>query len=247
MSKPNAKRASMISPYLSLREAVRPAIFAYTLMASEQEQAGALAEECESLLHVTRELLKTAALVHVLSPEPGHSTPPDGSGSDRQAKLLDAYAEAGMLWAKVMGSFMAIGSLLLRQQQWDEVQHLAALVENVGESEAAKTLRARVSDARAERLRRQIASYHGNMSAEKIREAIELLHDLPEDFPRRRNEIARALGPICTSMVNLSPPSGFTKYGYVHGDGCQEARADGFLLDISSEFHKIYAKKAGKG
>ena len=48
------------SPYLSLRQAVRPAIFAHQLLAGDAERAGELAAECEELLLLTRELLKAA-------------------------------------------------------------------------------------------------------------------------------------------------------------------------------------------
>ena len=52
-----------LSPYLSLRQAVRPAIVTYTVLASEQERAGALAEEASQLLESTRELLEAVGLV----------------------------------------------------------------------------------------------------------------------------------------------------------------------------------------
>ena len=42
--------ATALSPYLSLRQAVRPAIVTYTVLASEQERAGALADEAGQLL-----------------------------------------------------------------------------------------------------------------------------------------------------------------------------------------------------
>ena len=54
------------SPYLSLRQAVRPAIFAHFLLAEDQERARQLAAECEDLLFLTRELLKAAGLADIL-------------------------------------------------------------------------------------------------------------------------------------------------------------------------------------
>jgi hypothetical protein len=56
------------SPYLSLRQAVRPAIFAHQLLAGDAERAGELAAECEELLLLTRELLKAAGQARVLAP-----------------------------------------------------------------------------------------------------------------------------------------------------------------------------------
>ena len=54
------------SPYLSLRQAVRPAIFAHFLLTEDQERARQLAAECEDLLFLTRELLKSAGLARIL-------------------------------------------------------------------------------------------------------------------------------------------------------------------------------------
>ena len=64
------------SPYLSLRQAVRPAILAHWLLASDQERAGKLAAECEDLLFLTRELLKAAGRVRILAgPTPSAEMP----------------------------------------------------------------------------------------------------------------------------------------------------------------------------
>ena len=60
-------RAVAASPYLSLRQAVRPAILAHWLLAGDRERAGKLAAECEDLLFLTRELLKAAGRVHILA------------------------------------------------------------------------------------------------------------------------------------------------------------------------------------
>ena len=58
------------SVYLSLRNAVRPAIYAHFLLAEDQERAGQLAAECEDLLFLTRELLKAVGLAGILGAEP---------------------------------------------------------------------------------------------------------------------------------------------------------------------------------
>ena len=58
--------ATALSPDLSLRQAVRPAIVTYTILAGEQERAGALAEEAGQLLEATRKLLEAVGLVHLL-------------------------------------------------------------------------------------------------------------------------------------------------------------------------------------
>ncbi len=54
------------SPYLALRQAVRPAILAHRLLAGDQERAGKLAAECEDLLFLTGELLKAAGRARIL-------------------------------------------------------------------------------------------------------------------------------------------------------------------------------------
>src|SRR5437763_8841666 len=110
------------SPYLALRQAVRPAILAHRLLAGDQERAGKLAAECEDLLFLTGELLKAAGRARILAAasaaasEASAAAPeveavpgvPGQSASDRQAQLLDAYADAGLLWAKVVGSSLAL-------------------------------------------------------------------------------------------------------------------------------------------
>src|SRR6266576_6132118 len=97
------------SPYLALRQAVRPAILAHRLLAGDQERAAKLAAECEDLLFLTGELLKAAGRARILAAASGTAPMvPNEEGGDRQAQLLDAYADAGLLWAKVVGSSLAL-------------------------------------------------------------------------------------------------------------------------------------------
>ena len=112
------------SPYLSLRRAVQPAILAHWLLASDQERAGKLAAECEDLLFLTRELLKAAGRVRILAAPAPTAEMPDAqdSAGDRQAQLLDAYAEAGLLWAKVVGCSVALAGALIDRGEWDDVR-----------------------------------------------------------------------------------------------------------------------------
>ena len=129
-----SESAAQTSPYLSLRRAVQPAIIAHCLLAADQERAGKLAAECEDLLFLTRELLKAAGRAQILAtergpgpgpgpgagpgpgrgPGPGPGMPDAGEVSgDRPAQLLDAYADAGLLWAKVVGSSLALAGALI--------------------------------------------------------------------------------------------------------------------------------------
>ena len=79
-----AEPAMAPSVYLSLRNAVRPAIYAHFLLAEDQERAGQLAAECEDLLFLTRELLKAVGLAGILGAEPGPGgLDEDGGGGGR--------------------------------------------------------------------------------------------------------------------------------------------------------------------
>ena len=116
-----AAPAIALSPYLSLRQAVQPAIFAHRLLAGDAQLAGELAAECEYLLFLTRELLKASGQVHIIAAVSGHELP-EASDGTRRAQLLDAYADAGMLWAKVVGSSMVLAGALLDRDAWDDVR-----------------------------------------------------------------------------------------------------------------------------
>ena len=113
------------SPYLSLRQAVRPAILAHRLLAGDQERAGKLATECEDLLYLTGELLKAAGRARILADASPPRMPEEGGG-DRQAQLLEAYADAGLLWAKVVGSSLALAGVLIERGEWEDVRALAS-------------------------------------------------------------------------------------------------------------------------
>ena len=126
-----AESATAASPYLSLRQAVRPAILAHRLLAGDQERAGMLAAECEDLLYRTGELLKAAGRARILAVVPGPRMP-DESGSDRQDQLLEAYADAGLLWAKVVGSSLALAGALIERGEWEDVRALAGLLAGAG-------------------------------------------------------------------------------------------------------------------
>jgi hypothetical protein len=71
-------------PGLSLRQAVRPAVFAHDLMAGNREGAARLAAECDELLQLTRELLHATGRAALLGADEsskdfshnGISTPP---------------------------------------------------------------------------------------------------------------------------------------------------------------------------
>ena len=197
------------SPYLSLRLAVRPAMFAYRLLAGDAEQAGGLAAECEDLLRLTRELLTAAGRVRLLVPLPGPdgSLGPDdsGGGAQRQAELLDAYADAAMGWAKVVGGLAVLGGRLVEQGDWDEVRRLADLLQEAGEARAATDLRIQLGKAVWLRYGDQLGRIANAMPADEIGSAIAalraVLREVPDDFPDRNREVNRLLAPLGAAIL----------------------------------------------
>ncbi len=212
------------SPYLSLRHAVRPAIFAHFLLAEDQQRAGQLAAECEDLLFLTRELLKTAGLAGILgagslgaeslgaeslgaeSLGAGPAAPgePEEDGDGRQAQLLGAYAEAGLLWAKVVGSTVALARGLLDRGDWDAVRRLASFLAGAGEDGTAAELRIQLGKAVWAAYREQLQDIGSTMPPAAVAKAIEALRavlaEVPEDFPDRNRQINRFLPPLAASV-----------------------------------------------
>jgi hypothetical protein len=194
------------SPYLALRNAVRPAIFAHNLLAGDQERAGKLAAECEELLLLTRELLKAAGQARILAAESGHEIS-HSHGGDRRAQLLEAYADTGMLWAKVVGSSMALGRTLVDRGDWDEARRLAGFFQDAGESSAAADLQIQLGKAIWEMYGEQLQSIGNKMPPEEIRTTIDalqaVLREVPEDFPGRNAKVNRLLPPLAASIYAI--------------------------------------------
>ena len=241
--RPAAQPATALSPYLSLRQAVRPAVFAHTQLAREQGKGGALAEECGDLLRSTRELLKAAALVHLLTPETDHGIRVD-VGRDRREQMLDAYANAGMLWANIVGNFIALADLLLEQGRSEDVENLSVFLESAGEVEVANNLRKRAVAGYRKQIHNEIAGFHANMTMHEIHVAIQVLRTLPVDFPGRKLEISLGLVPIANSLCRRFRPEGFTTYGYIAENGCAEHMAEENLSKVTAEFGTRYGKGA---
>jgi hypothetical protein len=195
--------ATATSPYLSLRQAVRPAILAHRLLAGDQERAGKLAAECEDLLYLTRELLKAAGQARILSAVPGPRML-DESGGDRQAQLLEAYADAGLLWAKVVGSSLALAGALIERGDWEDVRALASLLAGAGEEGAAAELRTQLGGAVWERHREQLRAISNNMPPAAIEQAINalraVLREVPEEVPDRNREVNCFLPPLASAI-----------------------------------------------
>jgi hypothetical protein len=191
------------SAYLSLRKAVRPAIYAHFLLAEDQQRAGQLAAECEDLLFLTRELLKAAGLAGVLGPEPGPGGLDEDDG-DRQGQLLGAYADAGLLWAKVVGSTMALGRGLLDRGDRDAVRRLAGFLAEAGEDGAATDLKVALGKAVWAAHREPLQHISNTMPPAAIGIAIDALRavllEVPEDYPERNREVNHYLPPLAASV-----------------------------------------------
>jgi hypothetical protein len=207
------------SVYVSLRKAVRPAIYAHFLLAEDQERAGQLAAECEDLLFLTRELLKAVGLAGILGADaapagagPAGAGPAgagaagglDEDGGDRQAQLLGAYAEAGLLWAKVVGSTMALARALLDQGDRDAVRRLAGFLAEAGEDGAATDLKIGLGKAVWATHREPLQDISNTMPPAAIGTAIDALRavllEVPEDYPDRNREVNRFLAPLAASV-----------------------------------------------
>jgi hypothetical protein len=194
------------SPYLSLRQAVRPAIFAHQLLARDAERAGELAAECEELLLLTRELLKAAGQARILAPEPGpepdeHGPEPDEHGADRHTRFLDAYADAGMAWAKVVGSSMALGRALLAAGATEDARRLAGFLAAAGEQHAAADLQAELAQAVLAAHHEQLKGISNKMPPEEIERSIKALRAVLLEVPKDLNrEVNRLLVPLAASI-----------------------------------------------
>jgi hypothetical protein len=208
-----AEPAMAPSVYLSLRQAVRPASYAHFLLAEDQERAGQLAAECEDLFFLTRELLKALGVAGILGvPDiptiptiPGVPGPGlDEDGGDRQAQLLGAYADAGLLWAKVVGSTMALARALLDRGDRDAVRRLAGFLAEAGEGGAATDLKIALGKAVWATHREPLQDISNTMRPAAIGAAIDALRavlvEVPEDYPDRNREVNRFLAPLAASV-----------------------------------------------
>jgi hypothetical protein len=196
------------SPYLSLRQAVRPAIFAHRLLAGDAERAGKLAAECEDLLRLTRKLLTAAGQARILRPEPGREPWPgadepgaDEPGAGRPGRFLDAYADAGLLWAKVVGSSLVLAQALLEAGDWEDVRRLAGFLADAGETSAAADLRAQLGKAVFQAHDEQLRGISNKMPPEEIGKAIKALRAVLKEAPEELNrEVNRLLAPLAASI-----------------------------------------------
>jgi hypothetical protein len=181
----------------SLRQAVQPAIAAYRLLAGEQERAGQLAAQCEELLVLSRDLV--AAI--------GRVTIAGDTGSQTNPEILDAYADAALAWAKVVGTMMALGATMVDRGDWEEVRRLADALAAAGESNAAIDLRTQLGKALWATYHDQLYVITATMTPSAVKRSIAtlraILREVPEDFPDRNREVNRYLAPLAAAVHAL--------------------------------------------
>ena len=176
------------APHVTLREAVRPAIVAYGILARQQQAAGTLVEEAQNLLELTEELLRKLGIVHLLGA--GIATEPTGDvAGDQAGRLAAAYAAAGMAWARVVGSATELARCLIERNDWSEVAHMADLVAETGEIAAAEHIRD-LAERAVVALCGSIRT-HRAMTAPETRAAAEALKSLDRRFGPHREEAIR--------------------------------------------------------
>jgi hypothetical protein len=199
-----AKAALAVSPSLSLRQAVRPLIFAHALLASERPLAGQLAEECERLSRLTREALEAAAMVHLLGPDRS-DTGASSDAQDHRAELIAAYAKAAMRWAEVVGTAVALGDALLDSERVDDARRLADFLDATGEPTAGKDLRRRADAATRRALEPRLARIHAAMPESEIASAVETLRESGDEAT-----VAFFIRSVAESMANTLPEEEYT-------------------------------------
>lgn len=194
-----ARAALAVSPSLSLRQVVRPLIFAHSLLASEQPLAGQLAAECERLSRLTTEALEASAQVHLLAPDKvGPGAGDDGQG--RRAELITAYTKAATTWAKLVGTAIALGTVLLDSERVHDARRLADFLEAAGEPTAAKDLRAMAKTVRRKALEHRLTQIHSAMLEAEIISAIDALRESGD-----AEIVAFYISQVAESMANILP------------------------------------------
>ena len=162
---------------------------------------GALAESAVQILGLTRDLLRQASLGYIEAAEPDA---PPGGGFGSLGSVHDAFADAAMMWAKIVASCLVMADSLLSQGRLAEVRSLAAALGAAGESDVAQELRQRLADAETDRYKKSLGKIHAHMTVKETEEAImalnEALANIPES-PQRDYWLNSFLPALATSAV----------------------------------------------
>lgn len=178
----NKQADASVSPYLSFRQAVRPAIFAHSLLLREQDRAGDLADTANQILALTRDLMRKAGLGYIATAGPDVSAADGGLG--RLDSLLDAFADAAMMWAQIVGGCLVLADGLFDQGRFNEVQALAAVLEDSGESGTAHQLLQRLAPATMDMYQKRLGMIHARMKPAEIENAIAALNAALTEIPQ---------------------------------------------------------------
>lgn len=237
---PAAEVDTIGSPYLSFREALRPAIFAHRLLLQEgtqavararleREGAGMLTETASDILILTRDLLGKAGLGYTISPGPGtEALAADGLGC--HGSVLQAFADAAMMWSQIVGNCLLLAEELFSQARLEEVRSLAVALADSGETRTAEELGRRLDRVIRQRYENSLDAIHGSMTPEEIDTALatltEAVSDIPQS-PERDTWIMGFLPALAKSVSRYVKPRTSNPYG-------PEAKARTTLENIAS-------------
>jgi len=212
-----------VTPYISLREAIRPAIAAYRDLADDEERAARLVARCEELL----ELLNAPQL-----PEGGPVRDP---------------LDVGTLWAEVIASSTVLATAFVRQGNLDEVRRLGDFFADAGEKAVAADLRARVGEAVMERFGPQLRRVTSTMPPGEIKATITalqaILRDVPEESPGRNAKVNAFLLPLAASMRALMKETSYdSRVEHIASGGVAKYHdiVEISLGELASEFEETW-------
>jgi hypothetical protein len=152
---------------------------AYGILAREQSAGRALVEEAQALLDIAAELLRKLGLVHLLT---AGAVAADGVGAPagHADRLVEANAQTGLAWAKVVSSATKLAGLLMDEEDWATARLVADLLSAAGEAEVGKHIGAQLENAMRTNLEARIGSVrvHNAMEPAEIRSAVAVLREL---------------------------------------------------------------------
>ena len=109
-----------------------------------------------------------------------------------------------MLWAKVVGSTMALARALLDRGDWDGVRRLAGFLADAGEDDVATELKTGLGRAVLATHREPLKNIANTMPPAAIAAAIDalraVLREVPEDYPDRNRQVNHYLPPLAASV-----------------------------------------------
>jgi hypothetical protein len=206
--KQRASRQDPTLPLVSMRQAVRPVIVAHGILSNQQEAAGALADEAKLLCELTEELLRKLGRVHLLTAGSA-ALPSDAERTDMASRLVEAYSQVGMSWARVLSSAAKLADWLIGECDWAAVRLIADLMAEAGETAVAKHIESLLGEAQEERFRTGLAAVrtYPGMTAAEVRAALGELSSLPA-HPEKELAIKDRRWNLILSVEQIAKSSG---------------------------------------